>query len=439
MQRKKLTLLVLALGLTPVLAYLGWQHTPAPLPAHWTEQQVAMLQSLALESLPPLPPDPGNAVADDPGAAELGHHLFFDTRMSANGKVACATCHRPEHYFTDQLPVGVGITAGDRNTMSLVGVAYSPWLFWDGRKDSLWSQALEPLENPLEHGSNREEVAALIRSDADYRRRYGDVFGLLPEQQSDDRIFANVGKALSAYQRLLLPGATRFDNYVASIGRDRSLEPDDSPERNNSPERNDSPEPNSSPLMTTDELAGLRLFINKAQCVNCHNGPLLSNNSFHNTAVLSAPGLLPALGRAEGLRRAQADPFNCLGDFSDAGENGCLELQFAKGGDDMIGAQRTPSLRDVSRTAPYMHAGQIERLEEVIEHYNNADLAMVGHNEAKPLGLRAVEKKQLASFLRSLSAPLATDPRWLEPPATLPKTAQPAPTQPTTDNERALK
>lgn len=418
MQRKKLTILTLTLA--PALSYLAWQHVPAPLPATWTAQEVAVLQSLTLQSLPPLPPEPGNAVADNPEAAELGHHLFFDTRLSANANVACATCHQPEHYFTDQRPVGVGIAAGDRNTMSLVGVAYSPWLFWDGRKDSLWAQALEPLENPLEHGSNRKAVAALIKSDEAYGRRYRNVFGVLPDQQSDDRIFANIGKALSAYQRLLLPGATRFDNYVASIGLDNRL--------------------TQSTLMTDEELAGLRLFIDKAQCLNCHNGPLFSNNSFHNTAVLSAPGLLPAMGRAEGLRRAQADPFNCLGDFSDAGEDQCQELRFAKGGDEMIGAQRTPSLRDVGKTAPYMHAGQIAGLADVIEHYNNADLAMIGHNEAKPLNLRAVEKKQLQHFLLSLSAPLTTGSHWLKPPATLPPGARPALRQsPTPDNERALK
>ena len=401
MRHKKLTALTLVASLAAALAYRAWQQVPMPLPARWSQAEVGMLQSLALHNLAPMPPDPGNAVADNPDAAELGHHLFFDTRLSADGNVACATCHQPEHYFTDQRPLAVGLATVERNTMGLAGVAYSPWFFWDGRKDSLWAQALEPLENPLEHGSNRNDIAALIRSDANYQQHYRSVFAQDPDQQSDDQVFANVGKALSAYQRRLMPGATPFDHYVAS------LEADSSPvlAGNN--------------YLNKDELAGLRLFIGKAQCANCHNGPLFTNNSFHNTAVLSAPGLLPALGRAEGLRRAQADPFNCLGEFSDADPGDCQELRFARGGDEMIGAQRAPSLRDVSKTAPYMHAGQMSTLAEVIEHYNQADLAMVGHNEAKPLNLRAVEKKQLESFLRSLTAPLATDARWLEPPASL--------------------
>tara|TARA_R100001039_G_C1848092_1_gene108195 strand:+ start:687 stop:1979 length:1293 start_codon:yes stop_codon:yes gene_type:complete len=416
MRQKRLTTLTLVASLVAALTYLAWQQLPMPLPARWSPQEVAILQSLALHNLPPVPPDPGNAVADDPDAAQLGHHLFFDTRLSADGSVACASCHQPQHHFTDQRPVGVGLAVVDRNTMGLAGIAYSPWFFWDGRKDSLWSQALEPLENPLEHGSHRSEVATLIRSDADYRQRYRSVFGPEPDQHSDDRVFANVGKALSAYQRKLMPGATPFDHYVASLDTNNDTDTD----------TDISPALTGNNLLNDDELAGLRLFISNAQCLNCHNGPLFTNNSFHNTAVLSAPGLLPALGRADGLRRAQADPFNCLGEFSDAGTNDCQELRFARGGDDMIGAQRTPSLRDVSQTAPYMHAGQMSGLAEVIEHYNNAELAMLGHNEAKPLNLRAVEKRQLESFLRSLTAPLATAEHWLAPPATLPHSAQPA-------------
>ncbi len=412
MQRLKLTvsvptLLMLAAGPVAIMVYLAWQHLPLPLPAQWSRQELALLESLSLTNLPPLPSDPGNAVADNSEAAEFGHHLFFDRRMSADGNVSCAECHQPEHHFTDRLPVAEGLGTVERNTMSLVGVAYSPWFFWDGRKDSLWAQALEPLENPLEHGSDRNEIAALIKSDQDYQQRYQRVFGSGPDQQSNDRIFANIGKALSAYQRKLLPGPTRFDDYVASL------------DSSNNEAENE--------ILTDNERAGLRLFIGKAQCINCHNGPLFTNNAFHNTAVLSADGTLPSLGRAAGLRLAQDDPFNCLGDFSDATQAECSELRFAKGGDDMLGAQRAPSLRDVSKTAPYMHAGQFADLADVIEHYNNAELSMIGHNEAKPLGLRAIEKKQLESFLHTLNGPIATDPRWLSPPAQ------------TTDNPRAVK
>ena len=411
----------LVAGLVACIAYAGWQYIPAPLPAQWSEQELAILQSLSLSSLPSRPDSPGNAVADNPLAVQLGKKLFFDTRLSANGKVACATCHQPEKMFTDGRALAVGINQVDRNSMGLVGVAYTPWLFWDGRKDSLWSQALEPLENPLEHGANRVDLARLIMTDADYRKSYQAVFGndsllsalindksrfppatplgtpqlkdnwygLSPDDQhAVNVVFSNIGKVLAAWQRQLVHAPSAFDNYVAMLGQNPTVVQDNE--------------------LNRQQIAGLRLFMGKAQCVNCHNGPLFSNNSFHNTAVLSAPGVQPAAGRSHGLRLAQTDEFNCLGAYSDANSSQCQELRFARGGDEMIGAQRTASLRNLAFTAPYMHAGQIATLEDVINHYNRADIAVLGHNEAKPLGLRAIEKKQLRAFLDSLNGGLAT-------------------------------
>ncbi|HBX37544.1 MAG TPA: cytochrome-c peroxidase [Pseudohongiella sp.] len=422
---RKLKLLGVVIFL--LFGYLAWQWIPMPLPAQWSTEQRALIDSLALSQLPPLPVDTGNAVADDPRAAHFGHQLFFDTRLSSNGDVSCATCHMPTSGFTDGRPVAVGIGTTERNTMPLAGAAYSRWYFWDGRKDSLWSQALAPLEDPREHGMTRMEVARLIGSTADYRDSYEQLFGELPTLEDSSRfppqasplgdeqsklawqrmdesdqyevslIFANVGKALAAYQRKLLPGPAAFDHYVADLQRSSSV--------------------TDSSAMSRAQLAGLKLFIGKAQCINCHNGPLFTNNDFHNTAVLSAPGVLPAAGRSEGLRLARSDPFNCTGKFSDADASECIELEFARGGDDMIGAQRTGSLRNLADTAPYMHAGQIATLEEVIDHYVAADIAVIGHNEAKPLNLRAIEKRQLRAFLDALNGALATEDRWLQPPA----------------------
>ena len=404
--------------LTACLFYLGWQNIPAPLPERWSAQEVALLQSLSLTSLPELPADPGNAVADHPTAIALGQQLFFDKRLSVNGEVACATCHQPEKMFTDGRTLAVGLSQADRNSMGLAGVAYSPWLFWDGRKDSLWSQALEPLENPLEHGSNRVDAARLLMTDPHYQQQYEALFGLdetLPARLADlppaspagdaqlkrnwdgllpadqhavNVIFANLGKVLAAWQRQLRHAPSAFDQYVDGLAADPALIRDGG--------------------LTRQQLAGLKLFSGKAQCINCHNGPLFTNNSFHNTAVLSAPGVQPAAGRSQGLRLALADPFNCLGAYSDADDTQCQELRFARGGDEMIGAQKTASLRNLSYTAPYMHAGQIATLEDVIDHYNLARIAVLGHNEAKPLGLRAIEKRQLRAFLSTLNGGLAT-------------------------------
>lgn len=397
------------------LGWLGWQQLPMPLPARWAPEELALLGGLALDRLPNLPADPSNAVADDPLAIELGRRLFFDVRLSGNGTVSCATCHQPERDFTDGLPRGVGTAEGDRHTMGLLGVGYSPWHYWDGRKDSLWSQALEPLENPLEQHNDRVSVVRTVADIADYRSVFEALFGPWPDltdrlrfpvaaspqgsavqqsawdamapadQQAVNRLYSQIGKVLAAYERTLRPEPAPLDRYLIALRQDSTVRQTE--------------------YLTPAQIAGLRLFIGKAQCINCHNGPLLSNFDFHNTGLLPLPGALPAMGRATGLRLARQDPFNCLGPYSDASPDACVELRFAREDDANVGAQKTPSLRNVARTAPYMHGGQLASLAAVVRHYDEARDALVGHNEAKPLALRAVERRQLEQFLLSLSSP----------------------------------
>ena len=369
-------------------------------PAPWSESELAVLRSLSLDALPPLPPDASNAVADDARAAALGHALFFETRMSANGFISCATCHQPLRHFTDGLPLGVALGTSGRNTPSIVGSAYSPWLYWDGRRDSQWAQALSPLEDPNEHGSDRLRILSLIASEPSYRSQYEALFGGPPsllDEREIDRAFANIGKAIAAYERLLVPGRSAFDNYVSHLS--------------NGGDALDQP------YLTRDQLHGLRLFIGEARCTECHNGPLFTNNEFHNTGVLPPPGRLPDRGRIDGVREVLGDPFNCLGEMSDSSGDTCDELRFVRTGVELIGATRTPSLRNVTQTPPYQSRGQFETLEEVLAHYNEAPLAMIGHNEAEPLGLATWELDRLLAFLTALDAPVAADAKWLKPPA----------------------
>lgn len=368
-----------------------------PVVGEWGDSDMAILRSLWIGSLQELPPDPTNAVSDDPRAAKLGHALFFDTRLSPSGAIACATCHRPELRFTDGMQKGRGVGQSKRNTRSIVGVAYSPWQYWDGRRDSQWAQALSPIEDPAEHGGHREHTVDAVASDEWFRTQYEGLFGVLPDlddPKNVDRVFSNIGKAIAAYERLIMPGPSRFDRYVEALlsGVEEKT------------------------LYSADEIAGLRLYIGKAACTQCHNGPLLTNHEFHNTGVLSFPGEVPDKGRAAGVRQVLADPFNCGGEFSDANEQACAELEFARSGYEVLGAFRTPSLRNLEHTQPYMHKGQMFTLAEVLAHYNEAPLSMIGHNEAKPLGLNAVELMQLEAFLMTLAAPLATDEKWLRSP-----------------------
>ncbi|MEX2353803.1 MAG: cytochrome c peroxidase, partial [Gammaproteobacteria bacterium] len=333
-------------------------------PAHvWTADQKKLIESLWIGNLPPLPPDPSNAVADNKTAAELGHKLFFDTRLSANGEVSCATCHQPDLIFTDGLPRSQGIGVTRRKAMTVVGVTYSDWFFWDGRKDSLWAQALGPTEDPAEHGGNRSQFAHLLGEDKTYRQLYESVFGEFPDISNPDRfpesagpvpdpgaseawdnmtpddqkiinrIFSNMGKAIAAYERLIIPGPARFDKYIEAVHADDQGEMADT--------------------FSTTEANGLRLFIGRAQCINCHNGPLLTNNTFHNTGVPPAQDLPPDHGRAEGIKLAMDDPFNCMGEFSDADPKQCAHLRFARTeGAELMAAFKTGTLRNIEKTRP---------------------------------------------------------------------------------------
>ncbi|MBI5842273.1 MAG: hypothetical protein HZB19_19475 [Chloroflexi bacterium] len=387
------------------LTYILW-----PRPA-WTEAELATLRTLWIGSLPPLAPDPSNQYADDPRAAEFGKQLFFDTRFSSNGEVACATCHIPEKGFQDGLPLARGIGTTTRRTMPIAGTAYSPWLFWDGRKDSQWAQALGPMESAVEHGGNRTQYAHLI--DEFYRTEYESIFGALPDfsdtarfpesagpvadpiasaawnamtpedREAVTQVYVNMGKAIAAYERLIMTGPSRFDAYVqAALKADTKTM-------------------NSS--LTSDEVEGLRLFIGPANCIQCHNGPLFTDNHFHNTGVPAVDGLPEDTGRAQGAQSVLTDEFNCLSPYSDASPEDCSELRFmVADGEELLRAFKPPSLRNVAGRAPYMHAGQFTTLEDVLAHYNSAPTAPAGHTEIEPLGLSDRQLGYIIAFLKTL-------------------------------------
>ncbi len=413
-------------GLVAVVVLVAWWFSRSADPSPWTETEMKILRSLWIGNLPPLAPDPSNAMANDPRATKLGWQLFFDQRLSGNGLIACATCHQPQRRFTDGRVKGQAIGTSKRNTPSIVGSAYSPWLYWDGRKDSQWSQALSPLEDPNEHGGTRMQYVRLIATDPIYRTAYEALFGSIADlsdrsrfpsvtapiedtrsnaaweaMTAEDRelvnkIFVNIGKSIAAYERLLMPGPSRFDAYVkAVLDRDETAQHE---------------------LFNNDEWVGLHLFINEANCTQCHNGPLFTNYEFHNTGIITFPGEVPDKGRVAGVRSVRSDPFNCLSAYNDDSVKDCAELRFARNGPELIGAMRTPSLRNLEGTSPYMHKGQLTTLAEILDHYNRAPLAMIGHNETQPLKLNRRELKQLEAFLKTLTSPLATPTEWLEPP-----------------------
>lgn len=374
----------------------------------FTEAETQAIAALSLDRLGPVPPDPSNRVADDRAAAALGEALFSDARLSKGGTVSCASCHVPERQFQDGLPLARGIGVTDRRTMPLANVGYSPWQFWDGRRDSLWSQALTPMEDRREHGGNRAAFVHLIARH--YRADYERLFGTLPDlagvpadagplgtaeeraawqalpvstRDAIDRAFANIGKAIAAFERTLRHPETRFDRFARAVAAGEV--------------------PRGDADLTETERLGLRLFIGRANCVTCHEGPRFTDDHFHNTGVPQAAALPPDEGRASAVALALADPFNCLGPYSDAAPEQCGELRFvAKDNPDMVRAFKTPSLRGVASRPPYMHSGQIATMVDAIDHYASAPLAPSGTTEIVPLTLSEREKAALVAFLRTL-------------------------------------
>lgn len=372
------------------------------------------------------PADPSNRFSEDARAAALGQKLFFDARFSGpltvasdlgavgeRGKVACATCHDPAQGGADRrsIPANISVAAGHtgRNAPTVLNAAFQRWQFWDGRKDSLWSQALGPIESGVEHNFSRLEVVHLMASIPGYRKEYEALFGPFPEGLSDSARFpaagkpgdaafdgmakadrdalngayANFGKAIAAYERKLVSGGSAFDRFLA--GEKSAL--------------------------SAQAQQGAKLFAGKAGCVQCHTGANLTDDSFHNLGLAQEGASIPAkdVGRQKGAGQCKDDLFNRAGAFSDARD--ASHLEGSVGAAAVEGAFRTPSLRNVSLTAPYMHTGSLATLQDVVRFYNVGGHAAgySGPRDEKmvKLDLTDAEVEALVAFLESLdSAPL---------------------------------
>ena len=320
----------------------------------WSDLERGLIASLSIDRLPPLPPDPSNAVGDDPNAVALGHALFFDSGLSPAGTVSCGTCHMPENYFTDgKVRANVRDVDTPRHTPTIVGIAYSDWFYWEGMTEA--------------------------------------------DQGTVNRVFANIGKSIAAFSRKILPGRNRFDDYAAAALANDQVR--------------------MAELFSAQEADGLRLFIGDGNCTDCHNGPLFTNGTFHNIGLPLPQGSKFDQGRSQGTLQVVEDEFNCLGEYSDANAKECVELRFIKlEGEELVGAFKVPSLRNVAHTAPYMHNGLFPELDAVIRHYNHAPPAFPGHTDLVPLALTEQQSAALKAFLLTLSAPPNAPPELLRPP-----------------------
>ncbi len=396
----------------------------------FTSEQRETIASLS--PLPPVPEDPTNAVADSSEAAHFGRFLFFDERLSRNGEVSCASCHRPSHGFSVPTRLGRGLEKTRRHPPTLLNAAYQKWYDWDGKADSLWAQAARPLEHPGEQGMTRTRLVRLVANEPELRRAYERVFGSVPDVESKrrfppearpvperedstanrawesmapadrervNRTFSNLTKAIAAYQRELISREAPFDRYVEGL---------------------ESGDASKQQAISPAARRGLELFIGEADCINCHNGPNFSDGAFHNLGLGSRPWL-PARdeGRWEGVPAVKESAFNAAGPMSDARQGERAEwVEYLKRTAEDHGQFKTPSLRSVELTAPYMHGGHFRTLEEVVRFYSTLDeQTTVGHREEmlEPLGLSDREVEDLVAFLRSLTGE-SLDPELLAPP-----------------------
>lgn len=379
---------------------------------------------LRLAPLPAMPPDESNRVADDPRAAALGRTFFEETRFAPDGAFSCTSCHDPAKGFADGRPVAIGRVERERSAPSLLNVGWQRWLNWDGSADTLWGQALDPIEHPQEIAGDRLSVVRLIHDDATLRGAYEEVFGPLPElawstlpprarpwprqlpapaapddlgaawdalpeatRETIDRVFVNVGKAIAAFERTLRTPEAAFDRFVDALRRGDAA---------------------ADTLLDPAALRGLRLFIGDANCRLCHNGPLFSDGEFHSIGAPLRQGTSPRdPGRFAGAELVVASPFNAAGRFSDDTTGRRAErIRTLARSPETWGQFRTPSLRGVAATAPYMHAGQFATLRDVIRFYSTLEGQVIaGHHREtvlEPLGLTDEQINDMVAFLESL-------------------------------------
>jgi cytochrome c peroxidase len=340
---------------------------------------------------PKLARDPSNRVSGRIEAVAFGERLFYEPRLSGGGSVHCASCHRPGQEWQDGRPRGLGLEEVDRNTQALMNVRFQRWFGWDGAGDSLWAQSIRPLLDEREMASSARHVADLLRHDPSYRRGYERAFQR-PPPADDDELLADVGKALAAFQETLVTGRTPFDEFRDAL------------------EKNDAEGVKRYPAAAR---RGLKIFVGKGSCSVCHFGPQFTNGEFADTGVpfFRARGARAGVdaGRHDGIRRLRQNAFNLLGRFNDdparssATGTRHVELQHRN-----FGEFRVPGLRNVARTAPYMHNGSVSTLRDVVAFYselNEERLHADGEKILRPLRLSPAEAEELHAFLESLSTP----------------------------------
>jgi cytochrome c peroxidase len=278
-----------------------------------------------------------------PEKAELGWLLYFDNRLSVDNTVSCASCHAPQFAFTDGQKFSKGIRGqfGGRSAPTVINRAFSLDQFWDGRAKTLEEQAKGPIANPIEMGHTPETCLKCLLGIPGYRKRFKDVYG------TEAVTMDHVARAIATFERTVLSGNSAYDKFKAGDAK----------------------------ALNDDQKRGMEIFFsNNARCDSCHEGVNFTNGKYANVGIgMDKP--VPDLGRFV-VTKQEVDK----------------------------GAFKTPTLREIARTAPYMHDGSLKTLEEVVEHYNKGGIKNQWlHQDVRPLNLTDPQKKDLVEFLKALN------------------------------------
>jgi len=311
--------------------------------------------------------------------------LFFDPGLSRNGGIACSGCHDAARGFTDGLPGAVGLARHDRNTQGLLDVGQQRWFGWDGGADSLWAASLRPLLSPIEMGADAASVATHLRK--------RPAIDAAITSLDDEALLVIAAKSIAAFLETLVSPRTAFDDFRDALARgDRAAMQAYPPQARR----------------------GLAIFAGRGNCSICHAGAAFTNGEFHDVGrpFLVERGRVDA-GRHAGIRRLRSDPYRLDRHWNDQPsidgpadislKTKTVVLQHRNWGE-----WKTPSLRGLVATAPYMHDGSLATLRDVVRHYSELDLDRLhadGEALLRPLKLSEPEIDDLVAFLRTLSAP----------------------------------
>ncbi|HYH98896.1 cytochrome-c peroxidase [Hyalangium sp.] len=345
-----------------------------------------------LHSMPQRPPaDPTNRFADNTQAAALGNRLFHDPKLSSCGTVSCKSCHDGDgRTVATALADGCNGNVTGRNPPTILNADYNRWFMSDGRADRLWNQAILPMTSPVEMDSNATIIRAQLN--AEYHSSYAEVFTKTPDETGDDELLANVGKLMQAYERTVNRRRSPFDEDVKrfiSVAEVSVVEATKDP-----------------------AYLGLKTYFRKGQCIVCHKGVAMTDHLFHNIGVKD--GSAGAEGQTAAVEAMLDWKFNAAGPFSDA-PNGTdaqrlasVRATLVEKRAEMVGAYKTPTLRNIALTAPYMHTGEVATLADVVEFYDkggdeNGSFTGTRTETIKKLELEPAEKEALVKLLELMT------------------------------------